>query len=435
MTEKVDVISNVVAREILDSRGRPTIEVDVYTYGGNFGRAMVPSGASKGEHEALELRDKDILRYRGLGVRNAVRNITEIIGPKIIGLSAFDQEEIDRTMIEIDGTQQKQRLGANAILGVSLATVKASAAQKKIGLYHRFHELVGSGSGNLIPLPLVNVLSGGLHARKGFDFQDFQIVPLKRSLFSDTLPEISEIINCTSDLLIKQGNPSLGFADEGGYCPIGLSNREACELLISAIENAGHVPGKDVGIAIDFASNSFFRNNGYVLHSEDRVFDRSEMIDYIIHFCSNYPIVSIEDPLVEIDWDGWREITKSIGKRVQIIGDDIFVTNLRKIEIGVNKEIGNAVLIKMNQIGTVTETLDAMLYAKRNAYRTIVSARSGETEDSSIADLAVGTNAGQIKVGSLHDSSRLAKWNQLLRIEEELTFSGLTITDWESLMN
>ena len=432
MKQANDGIDRITGREVLDSRGRPTVEVDVFTFGGAMGRAMVPSGASKGRYEAHELRDGDLRRYRGLGVRKAVHNINELIKPKLKGLSVLDQTKIDDLMIELDGTPQKERMGANAILGVSLAVTKAAAAHKGVWLYQHFHELYGTGKGNLIPIPLVNVLSGGLHTRKGIDFQDYQVVPLRAGSFSESMAQISEVINCTRDILMEQDNPSLGLADEGGFCPIGLTNGEACSIIINAIERAGLKPGKDVGIALDFASNSFFREGKYVLSSEGRVLDASEMIDYIKEFCERYPIVSIEDPLVEDDLNGWTELTRALGRKLQVIGDDIFVTNSSRIALAARNGVGNATLIKMNQVGTVTETLSALKLAKENGYQTVVSARSGETEDSTIADLAVGTDAGQIKVGSLHSSSRLAKWNQLLRIEEELGDNKAWATSWAS---
>ena len=427
------VIDRITAREVLDSRGRPTVEVDILTSGGAMGRAIVPSGASKGKYEAHELRDGDSLRYRGLGVRKAIRNINEHIRPKLIGMSVFEQERIDHIMIDMDGTSLKTQMGGNAMLGVSLATVKAAAIQKGTSLYQRFHELAGYGKGNLIPIPLVNVISGGLHTRNGIDFQDYQVVPLTKASFSERIQMISEIVNCTRDILLENNNPSLGLADEGGFCPTGLTNEEACSMVVRSIERAGFEPGKDIGVAVDFASNSFYRDGKYTIKSEHRILDSTAMSDYVKEFCKNYPIVSIEDPLVEDDWDGWTDITRSLGGRLQIIGDDIFVTNKSRMALGMRRGVANAVLIKMNQVGTITETLDALKFARDNGYRTVVSARSGETEDSTISDLSVGTDAGEIKVGSVHCSSRLAKWNQLLRIEEELCGEAVSNVDWTYL--
>ncbi len=427
------IIEKIMAREVLDSRGRPTVEVDVFTSGGSMGRATVPSGASKGSYEAHELRDGDSFRYRGLGVRKAISNINEHMRRRIIGTSVFEQERIDHVLIEMDGTPLKTRMGANAILGVSLATARAAAVQKKVSLYRYFHELSNYGCGSLMPVPLVNVISGGMHTRNGIDFQDYQIVPLKKASFSEWLRMISEIVTCTRDILLENNNPSLGLADEGGFCPAGLTNEEACSMIVKAMERAGFDPGKDMGIAVDFASNSFFREGKYVLKSENRILDAPSMLDRVKEFCGNYPVVSIEDPLVEDDWDGWADITRSLGGRLQIIGDDIFATNKSRMALGIKKSVANAVLIKMNQIGTITETLDALKFARDNSYRTVISARSGETEDSTISDMAVGTDAGEIKVGSVHCSSRLAKWNQLLRIEEELG-GDVSLIDWSSLM-
>jgi enolase len=432
MKEGADVISKIRARQILDSRGRPTVEVDVITRDGSLGRAAVPSGASKGSHEALELRDGDPKKFMGYGVLKAVANVNDLIRPKVTGVEATHQSEIDSILIELDGTPERKRLGANAILGVSLAATRAAARALRIPLYRHFNRLFGKGKGNLIPIPLINVISGGLHA-KGIDVQDLQVIPLRAPNFTEALSMVGDTLHKTKEILKKNGNPSLGLADEGGFGPVGISNAEALDILVEAIEEGGFSPGKDMSIAVDFASSAFYSRKRYLLTSEKKTLSGSEMIDYVAKLCSEYPILSIEDPLSEDDWEGWKELTRKLGKRIQIIGDDLFVTNSQRLMKGIRMEAGNAILIKMNQVGTITETLETLKTAKENLYSTIVSARSGETEDSSIADLAVGTCAGQIKVGSLQRSSRLVKWNQLLRIEEELGNDRAWNNSWSSV--
>ena len=406
-------IIDVWAREILDSRGNPTVEVEVYLDSGVWGRAAVPSGASTGEREALELRDGDKNRYHGKGVRRAVDNVNEIIAPELIGMDPFDQVLIDKLLLELDGTENKSHLGANAILGVSLAVAKAAAAELGLSLYR----YIGGTNAKVLPVPLMNVLNGGVHADNNVDIQEFMIMPVGAPTFSEALRMASETFHVLKKVLKDKGY-STNVGDEGGFAPNLKSNREALDLLMEAIEKAGYKPGEDIVLAIDAASSSFYENGKYIF--EDSELTADDMIKWYEKAVEEYPIVSIEDGLAENDWEGWKRLTEALGKKVMLVGDDLFVTNVKYIEKGIEEGIANAVLIKLNQIGTLTETLDAIELATRAGYRVIISHRSGETEDTTIADLAVATNAGFIKTGSLSRTDRICKYNQLLRIEEEL---------------
>jgi enolase 1/2/3 len=409
-------IAALKAREILDSRGNPTLEVDCLLEGGALGRAAVPSGASTGEHEALELRDGDKARYGGKGVHKAVANVHGAIASRVLGMDAFDQIEVDRALIELDGTRLKSRLGANATLGVSIAVAKAAAAALDIPLYRHF----GGAHASTLPVPLMNVLNGGKHADNNVDFQEFMIVPYGASSFREALRCGAEVFHSLAGVLKKQGLAT-AVGDEGGFAPNLKSNEEALKVLIEAIEKAGYKPGVQVGLALDPAASEFFRDGKYVLAGEGgRTFSASEMVDFYAGLCERYPIVSIEDGFAEDDWDGWSAVTKRLGARVQLVGDDLFVTNVERLSRGIAEHVANSILVKLNQIGTLSETRDAVEMAQRAGYTAVISHRSGETEDVTIADLAVGTNAGQIKTGSLSRTDRVAKYNQLLRIEEEL---------------
>ncbi len=409
-------IEYVQAREILDSRGNPTVEVDVYLNDGDFGRAAVHSGASTGAREALELRDKDPKRYLGKGVLNAVDHINSTIAPEIIGVDPFDQRALDRLLINLDGTENKSRLGANAILAFSLAVARAASDSLGIPLFR----YLGGVNAKKLPMPLMNVLNGGLHAANNVDFQEFMIVPIGGNSFKEALRIGAEVFHALGKVLKSRGL-STAVGDEGGFAPSLSSNVEALELLMTAIKEAGYIPGKDVAIALDPAASSFYKEGKYVFYKSDNsVHTTEEMIAFWQDWAAKYPIVSIEDGLAEDDWEGWMAFTKALGERIQIVGDDIFVTNTKLIQEGIKKSAANAVLIKLNQIGTLSETLDAIDMAHRAGWRAIISHRSGETEDTFIADLAVAMNTGQIKTGSLSRSERIAKYNQLLRIEEEL---------------
>jgi enolase len=409
-------IASLKAREILDSRGNPTLEVDCALDGGGFGRAAVPSGASTGEHEALELRDGDPKRYGGKGVLNAARNVHETIASRLLGMNAFDQLAIDRMLIELDGTPAKSKLGANAMLGVSMAVAKAAASALEIPLYRH----LGGAHAQSLPVPLMNVINGGRHADNNVDCQEFMIVPYGASTFREALRCGAEVFHALASVL-KAQKLSTSVGDEGGFAPNLKSNEEALKVLMSAIEKAGYRPGVDVGLALDAASSEFYKGGRYVLAGEGgRSLNSSELVGWYAELCSRYPIVSIEDGLAEDDWDGWAELTRTLGAKVQLVGDDLFVTNVTRLARGIEAHIANSILVKVNQIGTLSETLDTISMAQRAGYTSVISHRSGETEDVTIADLAVGTNAGQIKTGSLSRTDRVAKYNQLLRIEEEL---------------
>ncbi len=411
MTELIDVR----AREIIDSRGNPTVEVDVTLACGAHGRAAVPSGASTGTREALELRDNSDNRYMGKGVLNAVANVNEVIAPEIIGYDAMDQAGLDRTMIDIDGTENKSRLGANAILGVSMAAARAAADACGIPLYRH----IGGINARVLPVPMMNIINGGAHAANNLDIQEFMILPFGAPGVLEAIRMGAETFHHLKKIL-KSQNLSTAVGDEGGFAPDLQSNEEAIEYIINAIEAAGYRPGKDIGIALDAAASEFFKDGKYVFASEGRNLSAEEMIDYYEGLVEKYPLYSIEDGLAEGDWDSWELMTQRLGNRIQIVGDDIFVTNPDIFKKGIARSIGNSILIKLNQIGTVTETLDTIQMAKESGYTTVVSHRSGETEDTFIADLAVGVNSGQIKTGSMSRSDRVSKYNQLIRIEEEL---------------
>jgi enolase len=408
-------IESVHAREVLDSRGQPTVEVEVTIAGGWSGRAIVPSGASTGRHEALELRDGDLRRYRGRGVRWAVRNVNETIAPELIGADANDQGSIDGRLIALDGTANKSRLGANALLGVSLGVARAVAAARS---KPPWLSLGGDGA-HVLPLPMVNIISGGLHAGQNLDFQDYLVVPVGAETYGQALEMSIDVYRCTRELLTERGLSTLK-ADEGGFGPALSGNVAPLDLLMEAVERARYEPGKDIAFAIDVAATHFFDGERYRLTTEGKDYDAPALVDLLATWVERYPIVSIEDGLAEDDWAGWKTLTNRLGNAVQLIGDDLFTTNPARVERGIREGVANAVLVKMNQIGTLTETLQVIGLARRAGYQTVISARSGESEDSSIADLAVATGAGQIKVGSVAQSERLAKYNQLLRIEEWL---------------
>jgi len=410
-------ISNIIAREVLDSRGNPTIEVEVFTESGAFGRAIVPSGASTGDHEAIELRDGDKKRYLGKGVLQAVKNVNEIIAPNLIGYDATFQTAIDKIMIELDGTPNKSKLGANAILGVSMAVARAAADYVGLPLYL----YLGGFNAKQLPTPMMNIINGGSHADNNIDFQEFMIMPVGAPSFKEALRMGAEIFHNLKKVLSSYGfNTAVG--DEGGFAPNLESNEAGIKVIIEAIEKAGYVPGKDVFIAMDVAASEFYNKETklYELKGEDKALNSIEMVKFYESLVEKYPIISIEDGLDENDWDGWLELTKALGKKIQLVGDELFVTNTEKLDQGIKLGIANSILIKVNQIGSLTETFNAIEMAKRAGYTAVVSHRSGETEDTTIADISVATNAGQIKTGSLSRTDRIAKYNQLLRIEEEL---------------
>ncbi|HJW41722.1 MAG TPA: phosphopyruvate hydratase [Rhizomicrobium sp.] len=408
-------IIDITGREILDSRGNPTVEVDVRLEDGSFGRAAVPSGASTGAHEAVELRDGIARRYGGKGVENAVAAVNGEIFDTLCGMEAEDQVRLDRLMCTLDGTPNKARLGANAILGVSLAIAKAAAVASRLPLYR----YVGGAKAQTLPVPLMNIINGGVHADNPIDFQEFMIMPVGAPSFRQGLRMGSEVFHALKKALHDAGH-NTNVGDEGGFAPNLKSADEALGFIMSAIETAGYRPGEDVMLALDPASTEFFKKGKYVLEGEGKTLDPAGMVKVYEDLCARYPVASIEDGMAEDDWEGWAAITKALGKKVQLVGDDLFVTNTTRLTEGIRKGVANAILIKVNQIGSLTETLDAVDTAHRNAYRAVMSHRSGETEDSTIADLAVATNCGQIKAGSLSRSDRLAKYNQLLRIEEQL---------------
>lgn len=410
-------IVDLEAREILDSRGNPTVEVDVLLDSGASGRAAVPSGASTGEREALELRDNDPERYDGKGVLSAVKNVNETIADEIIGMDAGQQNLIDYLLIEMDGSETKSKLGANAILGVSLAVCKAAAHAFGVPLY----QYIGGIQARTLPVPMLNVINGGQHADNNVDLQEFMIYPSGAGSFREALRYAAEVFHSLKSILNKKGLAT-GVGDEGGFAPDLSSNEEAIQLILEAVEKAGYAPGKDIQLCLDPASSEFYepQSNLYDLKSEGKKLSPAEMVDYYVRLSKTYPIVSIEDGMAEDDWEGWKIMTDKLGNDVQLVGDDLFVTNSKTLQTGIDKGIANAILIKVNQIGTLTETLEAIDLARSNGYRTIISHRSGETEDTTIADLAVATNAGQIKTGSVTRGERTAKFNRLLRIEEEL---------------
>jgi len=422
------IIEEIYAREILDSRGNPTVEVEVTLEDGSWGRAAVPSGASTGEHEALELRDGEPDRFHGKGVQQAITNINERIAEAVIGEDGTDQVGVDTVMIELDGTANKANLGANAILGVSMAVARAAAQSYDMPLYR----YLGGVSARILPVPMMNILNGGEHADNNVDIQEFMVMPLGASSFSDALRMGSEIFHSLKKVLKGKGLAT-SVGDEGGFAPNLASNEEALKVILEAIGAAGYEAGKDVFLALDCAASSFFENGNYILRGEgDKRLSAAEMIAFYGDLVDRYPIVSVEDALDENDWDGWEELTKALGSKVQLVGDDLFVTNPVRIRRGIERNVANSVLIKLNQIGSVTETMEAVATSRAAGYTTVVSHRSGETEDVFIADLAVALGNGQIKTGSLCRSERVAKYNQLLRIEEELQDSGW-FAGWESL--
>ena len=410
-------IVDIRAREILDSRGNPTIEADVILESGVVGRACAPSGASTGSREALELRDGDKSRYLGKGVKNAVNNVNTLIRDALVGKSVFEQKDIDNTMIELDGTENKEKLGANATLAVSLAAARAAATEKKIPLFQYIADLRGQTTLSM-PVPMMNIINGGSHADNNVDIQEFMIEPVGFTSFSEALRAGVEIFHSLKSVLNKKGlNTAVG--DEGGFAPNLRSNEEAITVILEAIGQTGYKAGSDIMLALDCAASEFYKNGQYILAGEgNKAFTSNQFSDYLAGLVNQYPIISIEDGLDESDWEGWSYLTSILGDKIQLVGDDLFVTNPKILQRGINEKVGNSILIKYNQIGTLTETLDAIYLAKENGYSTVISHRSGETEDSTIADLAVGTAAGQIKTGSLCRSDRVAKYNQLLRIEE-----------------
>ncbi|NIM18943.1 MAG: phosphopyruvate hydratase [Candidatus Latescibacteria bacterium] len=413
-------IEFVHAREILDSRGHPTIEVDVGLISGILGRAAIPSGASTGIHEALELRDGEKTRYLGKGVKKAIENVITIIAPEIQDLDAVEQGYIDRIMIELDGTPNKSKLGANAILGVSLAVAKAAAEALELSLYQH----IGGFASYTLPVPMMNVVNGGAHADNNVDLQEFMIMPVGAKNFSEAIRMGAETFHAMKSYLKDKGY-STAVGDEGGFAPDLKSNEEAIEVVLEGITRAHYKPGEDIAIALDPASSSFFKDGKYHLAAENKALSSDEMIAFYAKWVEQYPILSIEDGLAEDDWDGWENLTKELGKKVQLVGDDLFVTNVKRLRKGIERGVANSILIKVNQIGSLTETLETIEMAKRAGYTFVISHRSGETEDTSIAHIAVGTNAGQIKTGSVCRSERVAKYNELIRIEEELGSIGV----------
>lgn len=414
----MSLIESIHARQILDSRGNPTIEVDVVTESGAYGRAAVPSGASTGTHEAVELRDGDKKKYLGKGVLKAVANVNTKIATELVGFSVYEQNLLDKIMIELDGTANKGKLGANAILGTSLAIAKAGAMDAGLPLYR----YIGGVSANTLPVPMMNILNGGSHADNSIDFQEFMVMPVGADTFSEALQMGAEIFHTLKKVLHDKGL-STNVGDEGGFAPNIKSNEEAIEIVLKAIEKAGYKPGSDVFIALDPAASEFYDSKTKLYHfkkSNGKKLKPLEMADYWTNWAKKYPIISLEDGMAEDDWAGWTALTQKIGDKVQLVGDDLFVTNVKRLQKGIDDGVANAILIKVNQIGSLTETIDAVNLAKRNSYKSVMSHRSGETEDSTIADLAVALNTGQIKTGSASRSDRMAKYNQLIRIEEEL---------------
>lgn len=415
----MSAIVDVYAREVLDSRGNPTLEVEVMSEDGGFGRAIVPSGASTGAHEAVELRDNDE-RYMGKGVEQAVRNVNEIIAKELVGFEVLNQITIDKYLIELDGTDSKSKLGANATLGVSIAVAKAAADELGLPLY----EYLGGAGARTLPVPMMNILNGGKHADNNVDIQEFMIMPVGGVDFKESLRMCAEVYHNLKKVLKSEGL-STAVGDEGGFAPDLKSNEDAISYIIKAVEKAGYKPGKDIYIAIDAAASEFYENGKYNLKGENKILTSKEMVEYYKYLVDKYPIISLEDGLFEDDWEGWQELTKELGKKIQIVGDDLFVTNIKRLKEGVEKKAGNSILIKLNQIGTITETLETIEYAKKHGYTCVISHRSGETEDVTIADLAVAINAGQIKTGAPARTDRVAKYNQLLRIEDALGEEGI----------
>ena len=420
----MSTIEHIKAREILDSRGNPTLEVEVKLLDGTIGRAAVPSGASTGKYEAVELRDGDNSRFNGRGVLKAIANVNEHITPVIIGMLATDQKAIDHTLIELDGTANKSHLGANAILGVSLAAAHAAANLHSMPLYRYLNE----ADTYTLPVPMMNILNGGKHAANSTDFQEFMVVPVGASSFRHALQIGTEVYHCLKEILKDKGLDT-NVGDEGGFAPSSFSNKQAIEAVLAAIEKAGYTSGKDCFIALDPAASEFYQDGQYVLKREGASLSSQEMVDYYAKWASSYPIISIEDGMAEDDWDGWRLLTKKLGSKIQLVGDDLYVTAVDRLSKGISLKASNSILIKPNQVGTLTETIDAIRMAQQAGWTTIVSHRSGETEDTTIADLAVGLNTGQIKTGAPCRSERTAKYNRLLRIEEELgekaSFAGM----------
>ncbi|GIP55510.1 MULTISPECIES: phosphopyruvate hydratase [Paenibacillus] len=409
------IISDVYAREVLDSRGNPTVEVEVYLESGAIGRAIVPSGASTGAHEAVELRDEDKSRYLGKGVLKAVENVNEIIAPEVIGMDALDQLGIDKLMIALDGTHNKGKLGANAILAVSMAVARAAADALDLPLY----VYLGGFNAKQLPVPMMNIVNGGAHADNNVDVQEFMVLPVGAPTFKEALRTGAEIFHNLKSVLKAKGlNTAVG--DEGGFAPNFSSNEDALSSIMEAIEKAGYKPGVDVFLGMDVASTEFFKDGKYHLEGEGKSFTPAEFVDLLSSWVDKYPIITIEDGCSEDDWEGWKLLTEKLGNKIQLVGDDLFVTNTERLEKGIKDGIGNSILIKVNQIGTLTETFDAIEMAKRAGYTAVISHRSGESEDSTIADIAVATNAGQIKTGAPSRTDRIAKYNQLLRIEDQL---------------
>ena len=425
-------IESLYARQILDSRGNPTIEVDVIVEGGTMGRASVPSGASTGSYEAVELRDNDIDVYMGKGVLKAVENINDIIAPEIEGMNVLDQVKIDNVMLELDGTENKKRLGANAILGVSLAV--ADAAAKSLGL--SLYNYIGGVNAKVMPVPMMNILNGGKHADNSVNIQEFMIMPINASMFSEALRMCSEVFHSLKSVLKEKGYLT-SVGDEGGFAPNLEDDEQAIELILDAIKKAGYIPGKDFKLALDVAATEMYeeakkksdKSNNYYFWKTDKMFTSDSLISYYEYLVDKYPIVSIEDGLAEEDWEGWKKLTKTLGSKIQLVGDDLFVTNTKRLEKGIKNNVANSILIKLNQIGTLTETIDTIEMARNASYTTIVSHRSGETEDTTIADLVVALNAGQIKTGAPCRTDRVAKYNELLRIEEGLDFTAKYLGD------
>ena len=429
----MSAIVDIVGREVLDSRGNPTVECDVLLESGVMGRAAVPSGASTGSREAIELRDGDKSRYLGKGVLKAVEHINTEISEAVLGLDASEQAFLDRTLIDLDGTENKSRLGANAMLAVSMAVARAAAEEAGIPLYRYF----GGMAGKDLPVPMMNVINGGAHANNNLDLQEFMIIPVGAPSFREALRYGAEVFHALKKIIHDKGM-SVAVGDEGGFAPNVDNHEAAIQLILQAIQNAGYTPGQDVVLGLDCASSEFYKDGQYVLAGEGGLkLSSAQWADMLATWCEKYPIISIEDGMAEGDWDGWKLLTEKLGKKVQLVGDDLFVTNTKILKEGIEKGIGNSILIKINQIGTLTETFEAIEMAKRAGYTAVISHRSGETEDSTIADIAVGTNAGQIKTGSLSRSDRMAKYNQLLRIEEELgddaEFFGPMLAEYYSL--
>ncbi|TRX53771.1 phosphopyruvate hydratase [Fulvivirga sp. M361] len=413
----MSLIESIHARQILDSRGNPTIEVDVITDNGTMGRAAVPSGASTGKHEAVELRDGDKSRYMGKGVLQAVENVNSMLTEELIGFSVFEQNLLDKIMLEADGTENKAKLGANAILGTSLAIAKAAAQEAGQSLFR----YIGGVNANTLPVPMMNILNGGSHADNAIDFQEFMVMPVKADTFSESLRMGTEVFHNLKKVLSDKGF-STNVGDEGGFAPNIQSNEEAIEIVLKAIEKAGYKPGEDIFIAMDAATSEFYDSKEKVYHFEStgKKLSSDEMVSYWGEWVNKYPIISIEDGMEEDDWEGWKKLTEKIGTKTQLVGDDLFVTNVKRLGDGIDQGVANSILIKVNQIGSLTETIDAVNLATKNSYKSVMSHRSGETEDNTIADLAVALNTGQIKTGSASRSDRMAKYNQLIRIEEEL---------------